>query len=86
MIEKFIINYIDKLTKEDITSFGLKYDIILNNQETDFIYSNIKKNWRELIYGNPAPIFLELKKISPSNYHKIEELYFEFKDKYKNYL
>ncbi len=86
MIEKFIINYIDKLSTQDITDFATKYNIILNKNEIDFIYNNIKKNWRELIYGNPTPIFIELKKISPSNYKKIEELYFEFKDKYKNYL
>lgn len=86
MLEKFIINYIDKIKKEDIINFGLKYNINLNNEETEFIYHHIKKNWRVLIYDNPTPIFTELKKISPSNYKKIEELYFEFKEKYKNYL
>lgn len=86
MIEKFIINYIEKMKKEDIIDFGLKYNINLNNTETDFIYENIKKNWRELVYGNPTPIFNKLKKISPSNYQKIEELYIEFKNKYKSYL
>lgn len=86
MIEKFIINYIEKIKKEDIIDFGLKYNINLNNTETDFIYENIKKNWRELVYGNPTPIFNELKKISSSNYQKIEELYIEFKNKYKSYL
>ena len=86
MIEKFIINYIEKIKKEDIIDFGLKYNINLNNGETDFIYENIKKNWRELVYENPTPIFNELKKISPSNYQKIEELYIEFKNKYKSYL
>ena len=86
MIEKFIINYIEKMKKEDIIDFGLKYNINLNNTETDFIYENIKKNWRELVYGNSTPIFNELKKISPSNYQKIEELYIEFKNKYKSYL
>lgn len=86
MIEKFIINYIEKIKKEDIIDFGLKYNINLNNTETDFIYENIKKNWRELVYGNPTTIFNELKKISPSNYQKIEELYIEFKNKYQNYL
>lgn len=86
MIEKFIINYVEKLRKEDITDFALKYNINLNNTEIDFIYINIKKNWRELIYGNPTPIFNELKKISHSNYQKIEELYIEFKNKYQNYL
>lgn len=86
MIEKFIINYIEKIKKEDIIDFGLKYNINLNNTETNFIYENIKKNWRELVYGNPTPIFNELKKISSSNYQKIEELYIEFKNKYKSYL
>lgn len=86
MIEKFIINYIEKIKKEDIIDFGLKYNINLNNTETNFIYENIKKNWRELVYGNPTTIFNELKKISPSNYQKIEELYIEFKNKYKSYL
>lgn len=86
MIEKFIINYIDKMTKDDISDFATKYNITLNENEIVFIYNNIKKKWRDLIYGNPTPIFIELKKISPSNYEQIERLYFEFKDKYKNYL
>lgn len=86
MIEKFILNYIDKIKKEDIINFGNKYNINLNSSETEFIFNNIKNNWRELIYGNTTAIFNELKKISPSNYQKIEELYFEFKNKYKNYL
>lgn len=86
MIEKFILNYIDKIKKEDIINFGNKYNINLNSSETEFIFNNIKNNWQELIYGNPIAIFNELKKISPSNYQKIEELYVEFKNKYKNYL
>lgn len=87
MLEKLIIKYIDKITKKDIIDFSIKNNATLNNDEVDLIYYHIKKDWREIIYGNPEPIFNDLKnKLSSANYKKAIELYNEFKQKYRYYL
>ena len=43
MYEMIIKNYINNLTKNDITYFALKNDISLTDQELDFVYKTIKK-------------------------------------------
>lgn len=87
MIEKLILNYVDKITKEDIINFGIKNGITLNSEQTEYIFYQVKNNWRTIIYGNPTDIFNELKtKFDANTYQKIKQLYFEFKNKYQSYL
>jgi len=87
MIEKLILNYVNKLTKEDIINFGIKNGITLNNEQTEYIFYRVKNNWRTIIYSNPTDIFNELKtKFDDNTYQKIKQLYFEFKNKYQHYL
>lgn len=87
MFDKIISNYIDKLSKKDIEKFANDQNVILNQQEVDLIYTNIKSNWYTLIHGNPNHIFKELKENINSNaYNSIIKLYLEYKEKYKNYL
>jgi len=75
MIEKIIHSYVNQLTKEDITTFANKNNIILSNDEVNLIYNEIKKNWRELLY-NPTPIFNRIKsQVSPSTYQNIIYFY-----------
>ena len=87
MIEKLILSYVDKITKEDIVNFGIKNGITLNNEQTEYIFYQVKNNWRTFIYGNPTEIFNELKtKFDINTYQKIKQLYFELKNKYQSYL
>lgn len=87
MLEKLIIKYIDKITREDIINFANQNNATLNKDEVELIYYHTKKNWREIIYGNPEPIFNDLKnQLSSNNYEKAIELFNEFKQKYKYYL
>lgn len=87
MNEFLIKNFISKLTLDEIETFSKKQGIDLNNEELKLIEKHIKQNWRTIIYGNPRPILNELKeKLNEFEYQKIENLYIEFKNKYKNYL
>lgn len=87
MSEFLIKSYISKLTLSEIDFFSRKQGLSLTNDELVLIYDYIKSDWRTIIYGNPRPIFDSLKsKLDDFSYNKIEKLYIEFKDKYKNYL
>ena len=87
MQEFLIKNYISRLTLKDIDEFAKKHGIELNDQELKLIEQHIRKDWRTIIYGNPRSILDNLKnKLKNNEYQKIENLYIEFKDKYKNYL
>lgn len=87
MQEFLIKNYISRLTLKDIDEFAKKHGIELNEQELKLIEQHIRKDWRTIIYGNPRPILDNLKnKLKNNEYQKIENLYIEFKNKYKNYL
>lgn len=87
MNEFLIKNYISKLTLNDIKTFAIKNGIELNEEELKIIEKYIRNDWRTIIYGNPRPILNELKeKLNQIEYQKIENLYVEFKEKYKNYL
>lgn len=87
MIEKLIVQYVDRLTSADIDDFARKNGIILDNDELDLIYYHIKHNWRTIVYGNPKPILEDLKtKVNNTSYQKIENLYVNFKNKYSSYL
>lgn len=87
MIEKIIQKYISKLTHNDIYNFSKQNDIILDNDELDYIYNIIKTKWKIVVFGNPDEILKEAQsKLSNSTYKKVEELLYIYKNKYKNYL
>lgn len=87
MKEQFIEKYVDKITKEDIKKFGISNQVMLCDEEVDILYAELKKNWKVFLYGNPTPIFNELKtKLSPTTYEKGVELFYSMKQKYQSFL
>lgn len=87
MSEFLIKNYVSKLTLSEIDIFSKKQGLSLSSDELKLIYDYIKSDWHTIVYGNPRPILDNLKsKLDDFSYNKIEKLYIEFKDKYKNYL
>ena len=82
MYENFIKPYIDKLNKEDIIKFAKNNDVSLENYELDIIYNYIKNDWKTLIFGNPTPVFTDLKlKLKEETYNKCVTLYNKYKSK-----
>ncbi len=77
-----ILNYINKITKDDIVNFGIKEGINLNNKEIDIIYDYLKNKYQDII-NNPDNILIEIKdKLSIKVYQKLLELY----DRYKSII
>lgn len=87
MKEQFIKSYIEKITKTDIENFAASNDITLTMEETEILYAHLKKNWKVFLYGNPTPIFDELKtKLAPTTFEKGVELFYAMKQKYQSFL
>lgn len=87
MIENLIKEHIDKLTTFDVDKFAKENNIFLNSEELDNIYDIVKRNWKELVYGDSNSIFESNRsKVDSNNYDKIKELFDLFKKKYQRFL
>ncbi len=82
-----IERYMEKLTKEQVESFALHNNIVLSEEELDFTYQFVKKNWATVI-ANPSSLNLDRykDKFSEENLIKIKKLFKEYSIRYKNYL
>ena len=77
-----IENYVNRLTKDDIRRFALKQGITLGNDEVACIYTYIKKNYKNIIFGNPKDVLSDIKdEVKANTYNKIVNLYMQYKDK-----
>lgn len=87
MVNRLIEQYVNRMTKDDILMFATKNGIELNDKELKIIYNHIKKDWKTIVYGNPREILDDIKmNFDDITYNKIENLYINFKEKYKGYL
>ncbi len=68
--------YMNNLTKEQVMNFAQKNQIFLSQEELDFTYTFVKKNW-EMIFRNPNLLKLERykDKFSEENFIKIQKLF-----------
>ena len=82
-----IQRYMSKISKEDINNFAIKKNINLNENELDFTYNFIKKNWNQIL-SNPNMLNLDRykNKYSEENFNKIKILFNEYYSKYHKYL
>ena len=77
-----IKNYVEKMTIEDVNNYALKNDIHLSNDELEFTYKFIKKNY-EVLYTNPNIDLSKFKShYSDENYIKINKLIEKARKKY----
>lgn len=72
--------YINKLTKDDINKFAIYKGATLSNEELEFTYSFIKKNWKDVL-KNPSIFDIERysKYYSKDNFIKIKQVFNEYK-------
>ena len=82
-----IRNYINRLTIDDLNTLALKNNINFNNDELNFTYNYIKKNW-ELMLSNPNLFIIDKYKdyYSLENFNKLKKLYNKYFTKYYKYL
>lgn len=79
--------YINKLTKDDINKFATSKGATLSNEELEFTYSFIKKNWKDIL-KNPSIFDIERysKYYSNDNFIKIKQVFNEYFQKFSSYL
>ncbi len=72
--------YINKLTKDDINKFATSKGATLSNEELEFTYSFIKKNWKDIL-KNPSIFDIERysKYYSKDNFIKVKQVFNEYK-------
>ncbi len=83
IIKYLIHNYIQKLSIDDLNKFAINNNIILSENELNFIYSFIKKN-HEYLLNNPNDFNIEKykDKLSEENFIKIDLLINKYRKKY----
>lgn len=76
-----------RLTKEEVNNFALSKNTNLSNEELEFTYAFIKKNWEQVI-KNPNLLNLERykDKFTPENFSKIKKLFNEYSSRYQAFL
>ena len=85
---RFIIKeYIDKITVGDILKFGLENNVNLELEDAEVLSFYLKNNWEDLLYGSPLPIIKKIEdKLGKTKCKIISDLFYMYKEKYKNYL
>ena len=85
MYEAIVENYVNSLTPNDVYLFASKNNIILNDQEFDYIYKTIKNNYKFFLGNDYMLIFNEAKNfLRKENYDKILNLYLSYRKKYQD--
>lgn len=75
-------NYVDMLKREDIVNYAKKKNILLDKNELEVIYHNIKTRFKE-IYDDGLKVIEENKKsLRETTYKKLKELYKNTKRNY----
>ncbi len=75
-----IKNYINKLTKEDITNYLNKEKIDATKEEIELIYNSIKKDFDYVIHNDFYAYLEKFKnKLNDKLFNKIKEKYDEYK-------
>ncbi len=83
MLEKHINN----LTIEQVNDFAVSKNILLSENELNFTYEFIKKNWKNIL-GNPSLLDIDRyqSKYSQENFPKIKKLYSDYYQRFSRFL
>ena len=75
-------NSVDRLKKEDIVNFAIKKNILLDKNELEVVYHNIKTRFKD-IYDDGLKVIEENKNsLKETTYRKLKELYENTKRNY----
>lgn len=80
MNKNLIINYINKITKQDIEKYISKENIQYTKEEIDLIYESIKNDYYEILNNFQNYIQKVKDKLNPNLYNKIIEKYNKYKE------
>lgn len=85
-MKKLIKNYINLLSFDKVNNFLIKNDIHLNEIELNYLLNIIKNNYEDIINNEEKYLNNIKNNINYKDYIKLKDLYFYYKNKYKNYL
>ncbi len=82
-----IERYINRMTKEDVNNFAISKNINLSENELNFTYDFVKKNYKNFL-ANPNLFNINRYKnnYTEENFSKITKVFNEYFQKYANYL
>lgn len=82
-----IERYIKKMTKDDINNFAISKNINLSENELNFTYDFVKKNYQNF-FANPKLFDINRYRsnYSADNFPKIRKVWDEYYHKFSNYL
>lgn len=87
MKKSIILNYITNLTKDDLKILSENYQINLEEQELNIIYTYLKKYGPTIGEWEPHLVLKELKpKLRPLTYDKLKQLYLKYQNNKPNYF
>ena len=82
-LNNLIIDYINKLTVNDLLKYAKKKDISISYSDALIVYQYIKNNYHDFLSGNDSSLIKEIKnKIDSNTFKDIYKLYLEYKIKY----
>ena len=82
MKDYLIIEYIKKLSVEDIKNYAKIKNINISDSDSIILYTYIKNHYQELL-NNDSKIIKEIKdQINPNTFKEVYKLYLEYKIKY----
>lgn len=82
MKDYLIIEYIKKLSVEDIKNYAKIKNINISDSDAIILYTYIKNHYQELL-NNDSKIIKEIKdQINPNTFKEVYKLYLEYKIKY----
>ena len=82
MKDYLIIEYVKKLTIDDVKNFAKLKNINISDSDAIILYTYIKNHYQELL-NNDSKIIKEIKdQINPDTFKEVYKLYLEYKIKY----
>ena len=87
MLFMFFTIFAIRLTKEDIRNFSLSKGANFSEEEINFTYDFIKKNWKDVL-KNPNIFDIDRYKnhYKPENFPKIKQVFNEYFQKFNSFL
>ena len=85
-MKSLIKNYVEKLTLDELRSFGENHGINISDTEYKFILDLVQGNIDDMLNNEDKYLNLLEQKINPEEFKKIKNLFLEYKEKYKGYL
>lgn len=79
--------YMGRMSINDVNNFAISKNIYLNQDELNFVYEFVSKNWEQVI-KNPKLLNLDRYKnrFSEENFNKIKKLFLEYSSRYSSFI